>query len=356
MEQRLNLPPATVNAFRRALPRWYRQHHRKLPWRDIHDPYRTWISEIMLQQTRVETVLDYYRRWLEIFPTIESLARAPYPRVLKMWEGLGYYSRAKNLHTSAKLVVGRALAPRAPSDNQPRTARRAIPTTVDELMKLPGIGRYTAGAIASIAFGQRAAIVDGNVARVFARVFGVTGNVKLPATLARLWTIAEDLLPARNCGDFNQALMELGALVCTPASPSCDGCPLRQVCVARARGWQDRLPNRGGTHKLHRVTHDVLFVQRAGKILLRQRPATGSLAGMWEIPPGKSGRHLHTLRHGIMNQQITLRVFAGQQAAGKWFTHRQVDRLTMPAAHRRALNAVAAPAHPSRAVGGRKRR
>lgn len=298
----------------------------------------------MLQQTRVETVRDFYRRWLEVFPTLESLARAPYSRVLKMWEGLGYYSRARNLHRAAKLVVGGARPPGAP-----RMARRSIPTSVADLMKLPGIGRYTAGAIASIAFDQRAPIVDGNVARVFARVFGITGNVKLPATLGELWALAEELLPAKNCGDFNQALMELGALVCTPASPRCDACPLRHVCVARARDWQDRLPNRGAARKLQTVVHEVLFVRRAGKILLRQRPATGLLAGMWEFPAGKSAHLLYTLRHGITNQQITLRVFAGKQAEGKWFTRRQAERLTMPAAHRRALNAVAAPARRSRA-------
>ncbi|MCG3149513.1 MAG: Adenine DNA glycosylase [Verrucomicrobiae bacterium] len=291
----------------------------------------------MLQQTRVETVREYYRRWLREFPTLESLARAPAARVLKMWEGLGYYSRARNLHRAAKQIS-------------------TIPATVPELMKLPGIGRYTAGAIASIAFDQRAPIVDGNVARVFARVFGLTGNVKLPATQAQLWMLAEELLPAKNCGDFNQALMELGALVCTPASPACAQCPLRQVCVARARGWQDRLPNRGVPQKSTAVTHDVLFIQNAGKFLLRQRPKTGVLAGMWEFPAGKSEKLLLTIRHAIMNQRITLRVFAGQTAAGRWFTRRQAAQLAMPAAHRRALIAVAGPAHRSPAAGGRTRR
>ena len=252
MGKRLNLPPATVNAFRRALPRWYRRHRRQLPWRDIHDPYRTWVSEIMLQQTRVETVRDYYRRWMEKFPTLESLARAPYSRVLKMWEGLGYYSRAKNLHRAAQQMNGH------------------VPGTVDALRQLPGIGRYTAGAIASIAFDQRAPLVDGNVARVFARVFGLTGNVKLPGTQGQLWALAEELLPAKGCGDFNQAMMELGALVCAPVSPNCDACPLRQVCVARAQNWQDRLPNRGAPQKTKQVGHDVLFVARAGKILLQR--------------------------------------------------------------------------------------
>jgi A/G-specific adenine glycosylase len=305
MPRRLNLPRATVNAFQRDLLRWYRRHRRKLPWRGTRNPYRIWVSEIMLQQTRVETVRDYYRRWLRVFPTLASLARAPYSRVLKMWEGLGYYSRAKNLHRAAKLTGGK------------------IPRTADDWLKLPGIGRYTAGAIASIAFGLRAPVVDGNVARVFARVFGKTGNE---------WEIAEALLPETNCGDFNQALMELGALVCVPANPRCEVCPLWQVCATRS----DALPLRQRGKPRH-VTQDVLFVRRNGAVLLRQRPTTGLLAGMWELPAGKSSRHLLTIRHAITDQQITLQIFAGKAGGGRWFTCRQLNRVTMPAAHRRAL-------------------
>lgn len=315
MAKRLNLPPATVNAFRQTLVRWYHRHKRPLPWRDIHDPYRTWVSEIMLQQTRVETVLDYYRRWLREFPTIRSLARAPESRVLKMWEGLGYYSRARNLHRAAKLI-------------------RQVPSNVDALLQLPGIGRYTAGAIASIAFGQRAPIVDGNVARVFARVF---------AREDRHWEIAEQLLPATGCGDFNQALMELGALVCVPVNPRCEACPLRPVCATRS----DARPRRK-TKTLRRVTEDVVYVTRAGKVLLRQRPATGLLAGLWELPAGKSGQHLLTLRHAITSRQITLRVYAGKTGAGRWVSVAQANRLTMPAAHRRAFNAITKSARRSR--------
>src|ERR1044071_631229 len=219
MPTRLNLPRATVNAFHRDLQRWYRRHHRKLPWRETRDPYRIWVSEVMLQQTRVETVLDYYRRWLRVFPTLASLARAPQSRVLKLWEGLGYYSRARNLHRAAKLVADRARPPGAA-----RTARRSVPTTAKELRELPGIGRYTAGAIASIAFGQRAPAVDGNVARVLARGLGRTG---------REWETADALLPDKTCGEFNQALMELGALVCVPVNPRCERCPMWTVCATR---------------------------------------------------------------------------------------------------------------------------
>lgn len=312
----------TLRAFHRNLLRWYRRHRRDLPWRRTRDPYRIWVSEIMLQQTRVEVVREYYRRWLRAFPTIESLARAPYSRVLKMWEGLGYYSRAKNLHCAAKQV---------------RTAGTAVPTTAAELMTLPGIGRYTAGAIASIAFGERAPVVDGNVARVFARVFGKAGNE---------WEIAEALLPEKNCGDFNQALMELGALVCLPAKPRCEQCPLRMVCATRG----DALPVRK-RRRTRRVTQDVLFVRRNGAILLRQRPRTGLLAGMWELPAGKSSRHLLTVRHTITNRRITLRVFAGESSDGRWFSRRQLRRIAMPAAQRRALERIVSAEQQDRSFG-----
>ncbi len=269
----------------------------------------------MLQQTRVETVIPYYDRWMRAFPTVESLARAPFRRVLKLWEGLGYYTRARNLHRAAKIVSQSGFS---------------------ELRRLPGVGRYTAGAIASIAFGERAALVDGNVARVFARVFDIRANVKLPATQRQLWTLAEMLLPARECGEFNQALMELGALVCLPANPRCAVCPLRRVCVAPT----DALLNRGAKQRTKTVTHDVILARRAGKVLLRRRPATGLLAGMWELPPldGRRGRLVLTLRHTITDKRITLRAWQcrlrGTPRGCRWVSPRS---LAMPAAHRRAL-------------------
>jgi A/G-specific adenine glycosylase len=259
-------------------------------------------------------------------------------RVLKLWEGLGYYTRARNLHRAAKIVARAGFA---------------------NFRELPGVGRYTAGAIASIAFDERAALVDGNVARVFARVFNIRANVKRPATQRRLWALAEALLlrvcgtsvplvlpplrqphgqPGRlshvSPGEFNQALMELGALVCLPANPRCGECPLRSVCAAPG----DELPNRGPKQRVRRVTEDVMLARRDGKVLLRRRPMTGLLAGMWELPPreGNGGRLLFTLRHAITNRRITLRVFEGTARDGRWMSPRAV---TMPAAHRRALNA-----------------
>ena len=280
----------------------------------------------MLQQTRVETVIPYYGRWLRAFPTVESLARAPFSRVLKLWEGLGYYSRARHLHRAARLV-----------------AKTGMPRTTAGLLRLPGIGRYTAGAIASIAFGERAPLVDGNVARVFARVFGIRANVKLPATQQKLWSLAEMLLPAGPSGDFNQALMELGALVCLPASPRCSGCPLRRVCLVPG----DVLPNRGEAQRTKTETHDVILARRGDKVLLRRRPTTGLLAGMWELPPRESrgGRLVLTLRHAITDKRITLRVWEQKlrrtPPGCRWLAARP---LAMPSAHRCALERLSASA------------
>lgn len=317
MAKEFHIPPATVNAFQRALPRWYRQHHRDLPWRRTRDPYAIWVSEIMLQQTRVETVIPYFTRWLKTFPDVATLAAAPLHRVLKLWEGLGYYSRARNLHRAAAMVAGSGFG---------------------DFQQLPGIGRYTAGAIASIAFDQRAPIVDGNVARVFARVFNIRANVKLPATQARLWSLAESLLPARKCGEFNQSLMELGALVCRPVNPCCEVCPLRRVCAAPG----DTLPNRGRRPRMRAVVQDVAWDCRQGKVRVRQRPTTGLLAGLWELPPTVAGvKCLTVVKHSIMDRRITLRVWEARAASGRWVSRRVLEQLPMPAAHRRALNAIA---------------
>jgi A/G-specific adenine glycosylase len=335
------------------LLRWYRREHRKLPWRTTRDPYRIWVSEIMLQQTRVETVRPYYARWLRAFPTVQSLARATDDRVLKLWEGLGYYSRARNLHRAAQVVA--------------RGYGGKLPRAVEALGKLPGIGRYTAGAIASIAFGERAALVDGNVARVLARVFAIRANVKSPRTLKFLWKLAEGLLPEADAGEFNQALMELGALVCVPSNPGCAVCPMRRVCAARARGLTGQLPNRGKKPQTVRLASDVAFVRRNGRILLQRRPRHGLLANFWELPGAnrrrfRVGRRLCELRHTITHHRIRLRVLecrpkAGFQTNGswRWVTGAELAALALPAAHRRAterilVNEAAAPGSRSHAT------
>jgi A/G-specific adenine glycosylase len=310
------------------------------------------VSEIMLQQTRVETVRPYYARWLRAFPTVRALARATDDRVLKLWEGLGYYSRARNLHRAAQLVVGRACSPSAPKPGQKRTAGPAVPTTAAELLKLPGIGRYTAGAIASIACDERTPLVDGNVARVFARVFAIRANVKSPRTLQSLWNLAENLLPDTNAGDFNQALMELGALVCTPANPRCDVCPMRRVCAARARGLVDRLPHRGDKPQIARIVARTAFVRRGSSILLQRRPERGLLANLWELPEADTqefrvGRQLCEVRHTITHHRIALQVHEcsflskfRSNGRRRWVARGGLNALAMPAAHRRAIELV----------------
>ncbi len=294
----------------------------------------------MLQQTRVETVLPYYARWLRAFPTVHALARAKDDRVLKLWEGLGYYSRVRNLHRAAQTVA--------------REHSGKLPRTAEGLRQLPGIGRYTAGAIASIAFGERVPLVDGNVARVFARVFAIRANVKAPRTMQALWQLAEELVPARNPGDFNQALMELGALVCTPANPRCEACPMRRVCVARARGLVDQLPNRGRPQAAKRVVVSAALVRRNGSLLMQRRPDRGLLAGMWELPAlrrgqFRKGKPLLELRHTITNRRITLRVFECQCGSAlqdnltadlRWVSATEIKRLSLPAAHRRAIKQI----------------
>jgi A/G-specific adenine glycosylase len=346
MATRFHIPAARVNlesfreVFHRDLLRWYRRHRRQLPWRAARDPYRIWVSEIMLQQTRVETVLPYYTRWLRIFPTVHALARAKDDRVLKLWEGLGYYSRARNLHRAAQTVI--------------RDYGGKLPRTAEDLRVLPGIGRYTAGAIASIAFDERVPLVDGNVARVFARVFAIRANVKAPQTMEALWQLAEDLVPDRNPGDFNQALMELGALVCTPANPQCEVCPMRGVCIARARGLVDQLPNRGQPQATKRVVVSAALVRRNGSLLMQRRPDRGLLARMWELPAlrrgqFRKGKPLLELRHTITNRRITLRVFECQCGSAlqdnltadlRWVSATEIKRLSLPAAHRRAIKQI----------------
>jgi A/G-specific adenine glycosylase len=256
-----------------ALIPWFRKEARDLPWRRTRDPYAIWVSEIMLQQTRVPIVVPYYRRFLKRFPTVESLARGRLDTILKLWEGLGYYSRARNLHAAAGEIVTRFGG--------------QFPRTVEELLTLPGIGRYTAGAIASNAFNARAPIVDGNVERVLCRVFRVRGNPKSGAVRKTLWSIAEQLVPRKDPGLFNQALMELGSEVCTPRDPRCDDCPLARMCQGNLHDEQHALPERGPGKPLPSQTVVVGVIRRAGRILVDKRKPEGLLGGLWEFPGGK---------------------------------------------------------------------
>lgn len=266
----VTLSSAEITQLRRALITWFRNAQRDLPWRRTSDPYAIWLSEIMLQQTRVETVIPYYEKFLAAFPTIERLAKAPLERLLRLWAGLGYYSRARNLHAAAKSVV--------------REYGGLFPSSSVALQTLPGVGRYTAAAIASIAFGEAVAVLDGNVKRVLARLLAVTESIDKPAVVDRLWRDAEQLLDSRNPGDFNQAMMELGATVCTPRNPRCESCPLRRYCAAAKRGIATTLPIRKTKVAVPLVRAVGAAIVENRDILLVQRKKTGLLAGFWTLP------------------------------------------------------------------------
>ncbi len=299
-----------------SLLAWYRAHRRDLPWRGA-SPYAVWVSEIMLQQTQVATVIPYYLRFMERFPTVETLAAAPVEEALKHWAGLGYYARARNLHRAAQRVVERHGG--------------QVPATPEEIAALPGVGRYTAGAILSIAYNVPQPLVDGNVIRVLSRLFGLRGDPKSAANQATLWGWAEQLVPQEAPGDFNQGLMELGALVCVPADPRCEGCPLLSVCVAGNSPDPTALPELAPGRAPISVTHSSALVRRgAGQILIVQRPLHGLWGGLWEFPravcrPGETpqegaaravaetvglevriGARVERVKHAVTHHRITL--------------------------------------------------
>jgi A/G-specific adenine glycosylase len=249
---------------------WFDASARDLPWRRTRDPYAIWISEVMLQQTRVDTVIPYYQRFLARYPTVRDLASAELDGVLSSWSGLGYYSRARSLHAAAREVTERYGG--------------ALPADAAELRSLRGVGAYTAGAIASIAFGRREPLVDGNVARVLARLEGIDDDVRSPAGSKRLWGVAARLVPIDRPGRFNEALMELGAMVCTPREPRCDACPVRARCAAAAAGRQRELPIVGGKRPPTAVSLVAAVVRRGERALLGRRPEGGLFGGLWEPP------------------------------------------------------------------------
>lgn len=288
-----------VTLIRRNLLAWYKENARDLPWRRTRDPYAIWISEVMLQQTRVETVIPYYQRWLAAFPTLQALAEAEEDQVLNIWEGLGYYRRALNLLKAARIIVEKY--------------QGSLPEELEALMDLPGVGRYTAGAILSIAFNKPAPILDGNLKRVFSRLFNIITPLESSATEKVLWKMAEELLPNSKPGEFNQASMELGALVCTPKKPQCAQCPLAQECQAKKLGIQEHLPVRKGKKALPHLQVTAAVIPKEGDVLLAKRPPGGLLGGLWEFPGGKQekGESLQeTLTREIM-EELNLEVEIG---------------------------------------------
>lgn len=249
---------------------WYHNQKRTLPWRDHPDPYAVWVSEIMLQQTRVDTVIPYFEKWMKLFPTVKALAAASEQDVLNAWEGLGYYSRARNLHKAAKMVAEKF--------------NGELPRNLDDLRSLPGIGRYTVGAIASMAFGMDEATLDGNLRRVFSRLYDVEEFADSPAGDTLLWELAAQNLPKGQAGDYNQALMDLGATICLPKNPRCLLCPLMELCKAREHGTQEFRPVLKPKKAVPSYVHAAVVIVERGRVLLSQRPAEGLLAGMWEFP------------------------------------------------------------------------
>ena len=286
---------------------WYDRHARRLPWRGIHDPYRTWVSETMLQQTRVETVIGYYDRFVQRFPTVADLAAAPEDDVLKMWEGLGYYSRARNLHKGAKQVMA--------------DFGGVIPCEVEQLRRISGVGPYTAGAIASIAFDKPVPAVDGNVIRVVSRLAGIRENVGVPSVRRALEGEAAALVPADRPGDFNQAVMDLGATVCVPGTPVCEKCPLQGCCDAYAAGDAEDLPVLPRKNPPKVIDYAVCLIFSGDRVLMRQR-TEAMLKGLWVFPMAEGK---HTLRQlpGAVKKLTKLPVTDVQTAgeARHVFTH-----------------------------------
>ena len=280
---------AASGGFATELIAWQRRHGRHgLPWQGTRDPYRVWLSEVMLQQTQVATVLGYYGRFLERFPDVATLAAAPLDDVLALWSGLGYYSRARNLHRCAQAVVAQHGG--------------AFPRSAEALATLPGIGRSTAAAIAAICFGERVAILDGNVKRVLARVLGFADDLARAPAVAALWDEATALLPARDVDVYTQGLMDLGATLCTQRKPACLHCPVAAGCVARAEGEPERYPVKSRRLKRQRRSNALLWLRQGGRSWLVQRPPTGVWAGLWSLPEFADAEALQALVTGWQGQ------------------------------------------------------
>lgn len=344
------MPVNLSSSIARRLLSWFKTHARDLPWRHTRDPYKIWISEIMLQQTQVDTVIPYYRRWLKHFPTLKKLAHAGLPEVLKLWAGLGYYRRARMLHQGARSIM--------------REMGGQIPKTASGLEKLPGIGRYTAGAVASIAFGEKTPVLDGNVIRVLTRVRAMKGPVDSGKTKEKLWAFARSLVPEKNPGDFNQALMELGATVCKTRGPACRLCPLKNQCRARASGRPEAFPVKKRKIKIEKLRTFALVLKKDEKVLIQRQGPGDRWGGLWTFPfdtrygsllkdfcvrPGISG-HWLTIRHAFTRYAVELKVYRvdlDQNAVLpvpsktlRWCYPRELSALPFPSPHEKIVRAV----------------
>lgn len=326
--------------FQRALVGWFRVEARDYPWRRTTDAYAVLVSEMMLQQTTLAMVLErgHYLRWMEAFPDVATLAAAPESRVLAHWEGLGYYNRARHLQQAARAVVERF--------------QGVFPATLPELLGLPGVGRYTAGAVLSFAFDVPAPLVDGNVARVLARLMNHQGEIDSPAGQRQLWQWAEALLPERDVRSYNAALMELGQRICMPGPPSCLLCPVRAWCQATEPA---ALPRKKPRREVVRVEEDVLVARHGGRLLMQQELGRRR-RGLWKLPAvhgRKCGALLWHGRYTITHHRVTLRLFAAAgrpvpRADESWIPETALETLPMPSPFRRALNAVLAAQNDNR--------
>jgi A/G-specific adenine glycosylase len=357
-------PSFSYSAFAHALTKWFAHAQRDLPWRhdaNARDPYRVLVSEVMLQQTTVAAVAPYYERFLARFPTVESLATASIEDVLPLWAGLGYYSRARNLHSCARAIMD--------------DFEGEFPRDLDEVLSLPGIGRYTAGAVTSIAFDQANPIVDANVARVLARVLCLEGDIKAPGAQKRLWQEATQIVEAgqqNECApsQLNPAMMELGALICRPRDPNCANCPVAEFCVARAAGRQNELPQFAPKAATIAINDACVFItnETGDKVLLRQRPHDEKIwwRGMWELPrtrvehgtpedalqqflqnelgvKAQIGERLRTVKHGVTIHEITLNCFVATLEKQtphqnvRWFAWEETEALALPSTMRQLL-------------------
>lgn len=351
-----------MTTFQKNLLAWFQKNHRDLPWRKNYDPYHIWISEIMLQQTQMERATSYFDRWVEKLPDIQSIANTSEEKILKFWEGLGYYSRARNILKTAKILV--------------QQHDGILPADHELLLKLPGIGRYTAGAIMSLAFNQEHPIVDANVERVFARFFNIDTPVKNKENINFIWNKAKELIPKGKARFFNQALMELGALICLPKNPKCKSCPVSKKCITHRLDIVDERPIPGKITKFIQIEMVTGILTHKGKIFIQKRNENDVWAGLWEFPGGRLKtnetskqalqreyleetefkitdlKKITTVKHGYTKYRVTLHCFYCYLENGlskptlhaaqeyRWVTHKELNNYAFPAGHRKLIEFI----------------